>query len=155
MPKPSINATMEALQRQMARGGQSGSSPASSGNVMPGPSAISSPPARAPGGGATAGLGANPASSGASPPISGVSSRDHALTLASTTHLARMGHPHPRHAQIRAAAQAGIKAAKMSKGATAAPRKFGSLGGAPMGGAGGMGGSGMSPMNSGMDDDGY
>lgn len=155
MPKPSINATIEDLQRQMAKGGQSGSSSGSAGNIMPGPSAISSQPARGVSGGATGGIAGNPARGG-NPPISSVGSpmgtttRDHALTLASTTHLAKMGHPHPQHHQIRAMAQAGIKALKANKGpASSAPRKFGALGG-----AGGTPG-GMSPMNSNMDDDGY
>lgn len=162
MPKPLINTSIEDLQRQSSKGAMSPSNPRSSGNLMPGPSAISSSPMRAPSGGPTAGLGANPSRTGMPPissggykPIAGSPSpmsaavtppHMHALTKASLTHLANQGMRHPNHDGLMAHANSGI--AKFKKAQAPSASKFGALGAAfkPRGGIGG----GMSPMGSGI-----
>src|ERR1700682_2876768 len=100
MPKLAINATLDNLRKQMARGGQHGASPGSSGNVMPGPSAVTADAVPSSSGGATAGLGANPSRVGAppkgvgsyqqikgSPAPSSNSVRSHSLALGGLKHM--------------------------------------------------------------------
>jgi broad specificity phosphatase PhoE len=144
---PSINAGMNELRGQMARGAQ-GPSSANIGGRMGAAS-----PAM---GGATAGLGANPSrmgnppvsagnyqqiagSPGPSAPPTSQSVRTHSLALGGMKHLVAAGHLQPAHAKaMEAKSRAHIAAYKGAKGqmrpAASQPRRFGSLGG--MGGGG-------------------
>lgn len=151
---PSINASLDQLQGESARGAASGGP--TQGNVMPGPSALAGSPGRAPSGGGTAGLGANPSRMGNPVPASGAyqqiqgspgpsappTARGHALTLASLTHLKNAGFGHPQHGMIESHARAGIQKFKTAQAPKA--RAFGSLGAA----MNPMGGGGMSPAGS-------
>jgi hypothetical protein len=135
---PSINVTVDQLRKQVARGAVG----PTQGNASPSPAGMT--PAAPAMGGATAGVKANPARGGMPPVSAGQPAMGsaqpphmHSLTLASTTHLAKIGHPHPRHAALQSMARAGLAAAK-KPAAPKAGRGFGALGGA--GGVGPQGG---------------
>lgn len=153
MPKPSINATLEALRKQSARGSEHGAAPGSASNIG-GRTGIASPAA----GGATAGLGANPSRVGAPRPAVGAyqkiagspgptapptpaSVRTHSLAIGGMKHLVAAGHIQPAHAkQMEAKSRAHIAAYQKMKpvGAPAAKApRFGALGGMKAGGLGG------------------
>jgi hypothetical protein len=145
--QPSINASLDELRNQMARGGQHGAAPGSAGNIMPG---ANMQPARTSSGGTTAGTAANPSrvgnppiSSGSYQPIAGSpgpsapptaeSVRTHSLALGGLKHMVAAGHLHPTHAaKMEQASRAHIAAYKGAGAAKAppAPRRFGALGGA-------------------------
>ena len=152
--KPSINASMEDLKRQMAKGGQHGSSPGSSGNIMPGPNAaMGSSMGRAPSGGGSSSLMGIPSRTGAYNPVQGSymptlgsptshavtpgsvpakqlggasnANLTHGRTIAAVNHLAKHFGDHP-HLQ-KAMSHAKMHFSKMK---SSAPMKsFGSLGG--------------------------
>jgi hypothetical protein len=142
---PSINETIEALRSHFNRGGAMGGTITS--NAYGSESNMR--PARTAGGGATAGLGANPSRTGW-PSAKGMGGQSlvpngaphvHALTRASLTHLASIGHPHPRHSSIMAATQGHLDrhaAAKLNQAKRASVPKpapsMGTLGGSAGGG---------------------
>jgi hypothetical protein len=165
MPKPLINATLNQLKNQSARGLEHGASPGSAGNIMPGPAATKGPPARMPSGGATAGTGGNPPRGGAPPSAKGSyqriagspspggipkpgsfpapnpgSVRSHALALGGLKHMVAAGHIQPAHAKkMEATSRAHIASYGASKPKAPKAPRFGSLGG--MGAMGGPGGA--------------
>lgn len=168
MAKPSINAGLDELARESNRGGASGSSPRSSGNVMPGPSAMGGSSGGIRGGGA--GLGANPARNGPAPSAKGTYTPQpgspaggqaavkpgnvppsslggaskqiltHGRTLGAIAHLRSIGADHPHLAQHHAKATAGIAALKGKSGNMS--RKEGLAGGPKFGSMGGSSSSG-------------
>lgn len=162
--KPSINADMDELKRQMARGGQSGG--ATSGNIMPGANAMSSM-ARAPSGGGSSMIQGIPSRTGRPPfgqgsyktitgspagstaaikpgsvpgrkALGGASHTPHALALGHVAGLMKMHGSHPVHGpalrSMQAHHSAQLKASKFTKQPMGP--KFGSLGGSSVPGAG-------------------
>lgn len=71
MPKPTINASIDELRNQMARGLEHRGAPGSAGNIMPGPNALTGGGVRAPSGGGSAGLKGIPSRVGAPAPVKG------------------------------------------------------------------------------------
>lgn len=160
---PSINAGMDELRGQMARGGQHGASPGSAGNIG-GRMGMASPAM----GGGTAGLGANPSrmgnppvssgnyqqiagSPGPSAPPTAQSVRTHSLALGGMKHMVAAGHLQPAHAKaMEAKSRAHIAAYSAAKQPAPRVTRFGSLGGATGGiqstGPGGSGIPSASPM---------
>lgn len=131
---PKINLDIGQLARAMNRGGAMG------GPTMP--NAYGSERDMSPGspasGGSTAGTGANPSRTGPISPrgvgssmVPNASPHMHALTRASLTHLASIGHPHQNHHAIMKATGGHLAAAKRTAKAPARPRaqapSFGSL----------------------------
>jgi hypothetical protein len=154
MAKPSINAGLDQLRNEMARGATPGS-PGSSGNVMPGSNMSPGMPSMGGATGGTQGIPARngqPPAAGGQPFNSGVggaptlnSVRTHSLALGGLKHMVAAGHIAPHHAKaMEVKSRAHIAAYnKVKAPAVAAPRKFGALGGA-------------APMASpGSDNDGY
>lgn len=115
MPMPRINASLDELRGQMARGMQHGASPGSSANIMPAPNMQ---PATVSRGGATGVPTAD-------------SVRTHSLALGGIKHLVDAGHIHPTHAaQMERKSRAHIASYKgAKKPAAPATRRFGALGG--------------------------
>jgi hypothetical protein len=143
MPKPNINAGLDQLRNEMARGAV-GASPGSAGNVAAGANMRPAMPSM---GGPTAGTQGIPAAGGPVPPAGGAlpvsgmggaptldSVRTHSLALGGMKHMVAAGHIQPHHAKaMESKSRAHIAAYnKTSKAPAAAPRKFGALGGAPM-----------------------
>lgn len=163
---PSINATVDELHRESARGLEHGASPGSARNIMPGSNMS---PGRPAAGGSTAGLGANPSRVGNPRPVAGAykqiagspapsapptaeSVRSHSLALGGMKHMVAAGHIQPAHAkQMEAKSRAHIAAYQKGKPAAASPAKasrFGALGGMPAPGGSGIPGS--SPTSTGV-----
>lgn len=165
---PSINAGMDELKGQMARGSQHSAAPGSAGNVG-GRMGMAKPAM----GGTTAGLGANPSRVGAPAPVSGAykpiagspgpmspptaeSVRTHSLALGGMKHMVAAGHLQPHQAKAMEAKSRAHIASYKSAGKTQQPMggpRFGSLGGmgggsgGPQGIAPGSGGDGIPGSN--------
>jgi hypothetical protein len=141
MAKPSINAGLDQLRNEMARGA-AGASPGSAGNIMQGANMQPTPASMGGGTGGTQGI---PAAGGPVPPAAGQplnsgmggaptldSVRTHSLALGGLKHMVAAGHIQPAHAKaMESKSRAHIAAYnKGAKPAAAPTRKFGALGGA-------------------------